>query len=181
MGGAAEVDPGYPEPTIDSMEPATGAYGTTVTIHLPAMAAKADALSPVRRRKTRHSQGKRVIMIVDDEAEELATIEAMVRKLGHDVVTATDGPNALEIFDRKLQIDLLLVDMVMTKGMSGLDVARALQAKQPGLPVIFRSGYSDNVIVRRSVADRSETLLTKPFQRAVLLDCIRGLLAGDSA
>ena len=82
----------------------------------------------------------------------------------------------LVIFERRRPIDLLLTDVGMAKGMSGLDVSRALRAKQPGLPVIFMSGYTAVPEAQQRIRDTGAPLLSKPFttpqlERAVNAVC----------
>ncbi|HJQ58113.1 MAG TPA: response regulator, partial [Vineibacter sp.] len=65
---------------------------------------------------------------------------------------AEDGPAALDAYDANGPFDLLVSDMVMDGGMSGADVARSLQARQPDLPVLFMSADDelddDNLLVK---------------------------------
>jgi DNA-binding response OmpR family regulator len=73
------------------------------------------------------------------------------------------------------QVDLLLTD-VMLPEMSGPDLARILAAQQPGLPVLYMSGYTDTTVVRGGQLDPGAMFLPKPFGPETLLRKVREVL-----
>ena len=84
------------------------------------------------------------------------------------------GADALEL---DVTPDLLLTDVVMP-GMSGKDLSDRLRAEVPGLPVLFMSGYTDNVMDRYGLDAAGDSLLHKPFNAQQLLSAVQDLL-GD--
>ena len=87
----------------------------------------------------------------------------MVSRYGFNVLTADSGEHAITLF-KKLQggIDLLLTDVV-APGMSGPVLADKLSELQPGLKVLFMSGYDNTQVVQRYVVEKGHALLPKPF------------------
>ena len=74
------------------------------------------------------------------------------------------------------QIDLLLADMVMPEGMTGLELAEQLRACKPGLKVIISSGYSAE-IVRAGVPEKADMVyLPKPYETRRLAEVVRACL-----
>lgn len=107
--------------------------------------------------------GKKTILVVDDEPEVRKLVGAMVSRYGFNVLTADSGEHAITLF-KKLQggIDLLLTDVV-APGMSGPVLADKLSELQPGLKVLFMSGYDNTQVVQRYVVEKGHALLPKPF------------------
>jgi len=86
-------------------------------------------------------------------------------------VRAPTGAEALEIAAER-HIDLLLTDSVMPR-MSGRELAERIQDVQPGLPVLFMSGYSQGVLGPQRIVDDNVALIQKPFNERALLDYVR--------
>lgn len=80
------------------------------------------------------------ILIVDDEAAILFTMEAMLQRRGHSVTAAASGEEALQLIAQS-SFDLLLLDLKMP-GMSGLDVAYRAREIQPEVSILFLTGSS---------------------------------------
>ncbi len=95
------------------------------------------------------------------------------------VLEAHDADSALGIVDRNdVQVDLLLTDVVLP-GMNGRQLAEALKVRQPGIRVLFMSGYSRDAIVHEGRLDPGVELMQKPLTQEVLEEKIRAIL--DSA
>jgi len=127
--------------------------GTTVEIWLPVAsepAALEDGGAPAQgahapEKALRHPP--LYVLAVDDDALVLAGIAAQLEDLGHRVVEATSGARALEILRGRMdgsddKIDLVVTDLGMP-GMNGLQLATAIRAHWPALPVLLATGYSD--------------------------------------
>jgi CheY-like chemotaxis protein len=82
-----------------------------------------------------------VILCVDDDPAVLKPLEIMLQRRGFRVVTANDGPAAIELF-RQIKFDAVILDYVMP-GMSGGDVARELRRERQSMPIILHTGYKD--------------------------------------
>ena len=77
---------------------------------------------------------------------------------------------------RTRQIDLLLTDMVMPEGVSGVDLAEQLLAEQPGLKIIFTSGYTANEVSPEVLAKTNARFLQKPYAHNDLAKTVRDCL-----
>jgi CheY-like chemotaxis protein len=101
------------------------------------------------------------ILLVDDHEGVRATAEAMLTDFGHRVLTAGDGPEALELLSGKdAAIDLLITDYAMPH-LSGSELVRRARESRPGLPAIMITGNADAV----ESADMCDgtLMLFKPF------------------
>jgi CheY-like chemotaxis protein len=97
----------------------------------------------------------------------------MLTSLGYDVVTAAGASEALQILERDPGIELLLTDVVMPGGISGVELARAALQSRPGLPVLLTSGFMGD----GAVLETPEfPLLDKPYETATLAAKLRKVL-----
>jgi two-component system, cell cycle sensor histidine kinase and response regulator CckA len=103
------------------------------------------------------------ILAVDDDRAILGLLEHALRGAGYRVLAAENGWSALAAFENSIEpVDLLLTDVIMPD-LTGPVVAERLCSKQPGLQVLFISGFHDADLVQRFIARRGFTLLPKPF------------------
>ena len=108
---------------------------------------------------------------MEDEPAVLTATRRLLSDAGYTVLTAPDGPSALEVF-RRSSIDVVVTDVVMPNGMSGPQLVNALQAMRPGLPAVFTSGYPRDLITDRGVIETDVPLVEKPFTDESLLTAI---------
>ena len=100
----------------------------------------------------------------------------ILRELGYTVLEAGSAAEARTVAAAAAgRIDLLLTDVVMPGG-SGRELAQALTQTRPGLPVVFISGYTADVILRQGIVHEKVTLLSKPFTADTLADTLRKAL-----
>ena len=120
---------------------------------------------------------KRTILVVDDEPEIRKLVGAMVGKFGCNVLTADSGEHALKLYkNNKGPIELLITDVV-APGMSGPMLADKLTEIQPGLKVLYISGYDNTHVVQKYVVEKGHDLLSKPFTVDELQTKVRAMLA----
>jgi two-component system cell cycle sensor histidine kinase/response regulator CckA len=113
---------------------------------------------------------------VEDEEAVRHLLAQGLRNYGFTVMTARDGPEALDLARaRDAQIDLLVTDVVMPN-MSGRDLADRLRNEFEGLKVLFMSGYTDDTLLRHGVYEARESFLQKPFVLRVLASKVRETL-----
>jgi two-component system, cell cycle sensor histidine kinase and response regulator CckA len=106
---------------------------------------------------------KKIILVVDDEPDVRKLVSAMVNQFGYEALTADSGEHALTLYHHLHRpVDLLITDVV-APGMSGPMLADKLTAEQPGLKVLYISGYDNTQVVQRYVVEKGHALLTKPF------------------
>ncbi len=151
--------------------------GTTFTIELPVTALPKDATVAHELLNGSFSQraGGRILVVEDLEPVRTVTRD-MLESEGYEVVAVSSPGEALSVMDAMGdRIDLLLSDVMMPE-MTGGDLACALRAVRPTLPVLFMSGLP-------KALDWNEpgTFLAKPFTRAMLLSHVRSRLAAAAA
>ena len=116
--------------------------GSTFRVYLPAEVRAADAVVPAGLVAPAAGGGGLILLVEDDESLRKLTHKFLVR-LGYQVVEAADGAEALAVWAaHEAEIDLVFTDMLMPGVLSGLDVARQVMGKKPGVKVIITSGYS---------------------------------------
>jgi CheY-like chemotaxis protein len=82
------------------------------------------------------------VLVVDDDSLVLMNTTAMLEDLGHHVLEATSGPQALRILRREKDLDLVITDQLMP-GMTGTQLIAEIRSERPGLPIILATGYAD--------------------------------------
>lgn len=122
-----------------------------------------------------------MILVVEDEPIVRDVTRLLLERGGYTVLVAADADEALACLDRTDgEIELLLTDVVMP-GMSGPELVQLLRARQPGLKVLFMSGYSRNVAHGTVLLDDDAPLLAKPFTIGDLHASIGAALAAPVA
>ena len=101
------------------------------------------------------------VLLVEDDPQVAELVDAMLHDLGHSVVRAGGVDEALKRLAQDDDIQLVLSDVIMPGGMSGVDLAETLAATRPGLPVVLCSGYTGGDQGRARAGDWP--FLSKPF------------------
>jgi two-component system, cell cycle sensor histidine kinase and response regulator CckA len=145
--------------------------GTQFQIFLPAMDAPVPAVAKIPRSSMQG--GSETILVVEDE-EALRSLVAMIlRRNGYTVMEAASGVDAWEVWKQhRADIDLVLTDLVMPKGLNGRDLAAQLHAEKPSLKVIFTSGYSAEFLKEGSMLQEGINFLQKPYTCERLLQLV---------
>jgi hypothetical protein len=121
------------------------------------------------------ASGRRVLLVEDERPLRLA-MRRMLTGAGFQVIDAADGPSAMAHLGQQ-DIDLLLTDVVMPGGLTGADVATSFRAEVGDLPVVFVTGYSEDILDLAAFdGPGSTTVLAKPFSEAELLGMIDAAL-----
>jgi PAS domain S-box-containing protein len=144
--------------------------GTTVEILLPmadprAAAAEASPGSTLARKTPALT-----VLAVDDDSLVLLNTCAMLEELGHRVLQADCGRDALEIIEHEPRIDLMVSDQAMP-GMTGVQLAAIAKARRPGLQVILATGYAE----LPPGTDPALLRLAKPFRQVDLATAIEAI------
>ncbi len=155
-------------------------WGTTFKIYLPyADSNDVDVAKPKRAAPSSSGRGSETILVVEDEPGVRALAVRVLESYGYQVLSASDGPTALQMSERHEQpIDLLLTDVIMPT-MNGKELVERLWQQQPQMRVIFMSGYGEDVIAHHGVLDQGITLLSKPFDLDSLIRQVRSALDGS--
>lgn len=113
------------------------------------------------------------ILLVEDETFVRNVTREILQAAGYRVLTAGDGVAAKRLYDEfGPEVDLLLTDMILP-GENGGELAARMRRQNPGLRVLFATGYADQIVVLK---DAGEEYLLKPFCREVLLRNVAGLM-----
>ncbi|MGE0715408.1 MAG: PAS domain-containing protein [Alphaproteobacteria bacterium] len=150
--------------------------GTTVKLYLPRAPATEAVAGDVAAPELH--PGSERILVVEDSEDVRAFTEMVLTNLGYDVTIADSGPQAMAILDAGQSFDLLLTDVVLPGGMNGREVAEAVAARQPGIRVLYTSGYTEDAMLHHGRVEPGVHLLQKPFRRADLARMVRQVLAG---
>ena len=116
------------------------------------------------------------ILIVDDEAHILRVTSMWLRRHGYQLVEATNGSEALELFDR-YGIDLIISDMNMPI-MTGLDLAKAVRERGCAVPFLLLSARCDRQNLADELKPYDVRFYPKPFVPSRLVSDVEGMLSG---
>src|SRR5438445_5851093 len=157
----------------------TPGKGSTFQIYLPRyLDAEQDPVAKPTSEASEKPQGSEVILLVEDADRLRKLAQTFLESNGFRVLSASSGEAALEFAaGHSGSFDLLLTDVVMP-GMNGRVLAEQLSMRQPGLKVLFMSGYTDSFIAGHGVLQEGTTLLHKPFTEEVLISKVREALDG---
>src|SRR4029077_6043896 len=153
--------------------------GTTFEIYLPRyLDSEMVPIASPETKVAERPQGSEMILLVEDAEPLRKLAQAFLEANGFRVLSAANGEAALEIAAHHSGIfDLLLTDVVMP-GMNGRVLAEQLSLRQPGLKVLFMSGYTDSFIAGHGVLEKGTNLLHKPFTEEVFISKVREVLDG---
>jgi PAS domain S-box-containing protein len=139
--------------------------GSTFNIYLPS-SDKRTVSGRFGRAGSSLQKGSGVIMLVDDEADILATAGELLRRLGYTVLKANSGQEAIALYREKQdQVDLVVLDMIMP-GMGGAEALKALKEIRPEVKVILSSGYSLQGEAQRVMEMGCLGFIQKPYNFA---------------
>lgn len=114
------------------------------------------------------------ILVVDDEADMVATCVRLLMGLGHACVTARDAPEALALLDAE-RLDLVLTDLMLPV-VDGLEVVRRARGLQDPVPVVVFTGYVSPDSMRASFEAGAAAYLKKPFTAKELKETVQRVL-----
>ncbi|MGE0667504.1 MAG: ATP-binding protein [Sphingomonadales bacterium] len=147
--------------------------GTTITLLIPRAAAGDTAARQTATSINSLPHGTERIAVVEDDSMVRSLVEVILSGLGYAVSAFETGAEILAEMESGSAFDLLLTDVVLPGGMSGRVVADQATGMNPGLKVLYMSGYTENAIVHHGRLDEGIHLLHKPFQRADLARKVR--------
>ena len=142
--------------------------GTTAEIWLPAAKLPRDTGESDRTFKNSAPRTRPlVVLAVDDDGLVLMNTTVMLQDMGHTVFEATSANQALDILRRERSVDLVITDHAMPR-MTGAQLAAAIKAERPGIPVILATGYAE----LPPGADNELPKLGKPFRQHELMQAV---------
>jgi len=155
--------------------------GTTVTLCLP-MSRQQETTAPVsavsatqtRRRSNR-------VLVVEDDTDLRAFVRTVLGRMGYQVVQAEDGEQALAILQKDGDFDLVFTDIVMPKGVNGVQLAGKALELYPELKVLLTSGYTRDALGKDRHLPNNIPMLYKPFRANELIGKVGDMLKARSA
>lgn len=101
--------------------------------------------------------------------------EALV-DAGHKVITATNGAAGLKAFEANLtDVKLVITDLMMPK-LNGVEMARMIRKQSATVPILFISGYADDLVFEDEVMKGPTMFMPKPFRQDTLVDEVAAIL-----
>jgi PAS domain S-box-containing protein len=156
--------------------------GTSARVYLPLHIGGAIAKPQPEVHPEVTAPGHEIILLAEDDPLVRSMADRVLRKAGYRVAQAQNGQQALELWaSHRGKIDLLLTDMIMPEGLTGLDLAQRLRRQKPALKVIIMSGYVSPESGKGIAADDRILYLSKPFETAALTNLVRRHLDDEIA
>lgn len=147
--------------------------GSSFRIYLPATAPN-DARLTLEASPHSTPEVRETILVVEDDASVRQVTVVSLRRSGYRVLEACNGVEALKLWqDHRNAIDLVISDVLMPAGISGVELKERFRQDKPDLPVILVSGYSTELVTQGFAAEGEIAFLQKPFSSAVLARKIR--------
>src|SRR5262249_33651659 len=139
--------------------------GSAIRVYLPryvhqAAAQPADGMG--RRAAHATGTGETILVVEDDESVRKTSVEAL-RDIGYEVLEAGDAMEGVRLIVDRGGIDLLFTDVGLPGGVNGRALADAARNAQPGLRVLFTTGYTRDAMMRDGVLERGVHFIAKPF------------------
>jgi prevent-host-death family protein len=149
--------------------------GTTVKLYLPQAEGPGPDTGEAVERDAPGAKGERILVLEDDPDVRTLAV-SLLEGLGYEVLEAQDGKEALVVLARDSRVDLLLSDVVLPGGMSGPQLAEEARRRDPGLKILFMSGYPEKAVRRNGSLGKSVEVLSKPFRKHDLAERVRAVL-----
>jgi len=118
------------------------------------------------------------VLVVDDEDGVRKFVDRVLREAGYTTILAPDGPEAIEAAAKAAPIDIVVTDVMMPQ-MTGDELARRLRQNEPGLKVLYLTGYSDRLFKEKVTLWEDEAFLDKPCSVKGLTQAVALLLFGQ--
>lgn len=148
--------------------------GTSLDLYLPK--APAPTTSDSQPSVPAPSAGQEKILVVEDQRPVREAIARTLQAQGYEVIEASDAEAALTILrESAREVDLLLTDVIMP-GTDGHELVQRAEEIHPGLPTLFVSGYSGQVLAERGLLREGISLLKKPFSMTDLATRVRQVI-----
>ncbi|TWE07731.1 PAS domain S-box-containing protein [Pseudomonas sp. AG1028] len=149
-------------------------HGTTLDLYLPRLPEAPTAQQADARRDAPRGTGERILVVEDDQVVRMLMIEVL-EELGYQLIQASDAQSALGLLEQHAPLDLLLTDVGLP-GMNGRQLADAARQRQPGLKVLFATGYAEGAELRDGYLGDGMDMIAKPFSFDSLAAKLKAML-----
>jgi signal transduction histidine kinase/CheY-like chemotaxis protein len=152
--------------------------GTAVTVVLPRMSRAPDRVANQESVVVLVDPARNRLLFVDDEPMLRQGGQRLASHLGFEVLTASDGREALDVFAKhKAQIGAVILDVAMPV-MNGADCCRALRQLAPNLPILLTSGFPQDHDVQALTENPHTRYIRKPYDQDDLAVALGGMMGG---
>jgi nitrogen-specific signal transduction histidine kinase/ActR/RegA family two-component response regulator len=152
--------------------------GTTIRMYLPRSGADSASTTAAFESDEMLPGTERVLVVEDDDLV-LQHARRVLQMLGYQVEVARNEDQALGLLAGPDRFDLLFTDVIMPGSLKGPELAVEARRLQPGLRVLYTSGYTDNAVFERGQLDSTVHLLQKPYRRTDLARKMREAIDSD--
>jgi CheY-like chemotaxis protein len=151
-------------------------HGTSFKLYFPRLDSGIEPVVKVEEVEVVAPQILGTVLLVEDEDAVRQVAARVLRARGHAVLEASRPSDARDLCAGTEHIELLLTDVVMPE-LSGTELARELQRMQPGMSVLYMSGYPDAAATRSGAIEPGSQYLEKPFSPTTLLQKVQAALS----
>jgi PAS domain S-box-containing protein len=150
--------------------------GTTVSLYFPRSLQEAPVDEPADEGNGPLPTGTETVLVVEDDDDVRTTAVTSLQALGYTVHDANSAHAALELLERKPEVDLVLTDMMLAEGERGLDLVTRILRERPRVRVLVTSAFAENSVQHQSLVASGYPVLTKPYSMHALAHRIRATL-----
>jgi signal transduction histidine kinase/ActR/RegA family two-component response regulator len=147
-------------------------HGTEFTFYFPMIGEQ----NPVSQEAMQDVRGKETVLVVDDDQDQRVLSTRLITSLGYHVTTASGGEEAVAYL-KDHDVDILVLDMIMTPGIDGLETYRNVLTIKPGQRAIIATGFSSTDRVREMQRLGAGACISKPYHRDQIGQAIRDELS----
>jgi len=155
--------------------------GTRVHVYLPAVIERPHEKKLGKSKISRKRRGR--ILVMDDEKIIRDVVSDMLTDIGYDVVTALEGREVLDIYQKALEegnpFDAMIMDLTVPEGMGGMETMERLLKLDPDARAVVSSGYSNDAIMSDYKKYGFKAVLAKPYGFEQLCKTLEEVLEGN--
>ncbi|SHL22920.1 ATP-binding protein [Phytopseudomonas punonensis] len=148
--------------------------GTTLNLYLPRLLVAPAEQTHAKPADAPRGTGERILVVEDDKVVRMLMVEVL-EELGYRLIQAADAQSALGLLEQHAPLDLLLTDVGLP-GMNGRQLADAARQRQPGLKVLFATGYAEGAEMRDGYLGEGMEMIAKPFSFEALAGKLKAIL-----
>jgi len=148
--------------------------GTTFKIYLPLALSAIEA--PVPETGSILPRGTETVLLAEDDKTVRNLTKTILENFGYTVIAAVDGEDAIQKFvEHRDVVELLILDIIMPKR-NGKEVAEEIQKIQPGIKILYTSGYTADIVHKKGILEESVNFISKPISPMDFLSKVREVL-----
>jgi CheY-like chemotaxis protein len=171
----AALELGMPDPLLQKLRQVVA--GGVIGEQAAASHASQDTQVPSSQVELKPLPGRYTVLIVDDDPAMLEVLTRILRRENYDLLTASDGAEALEKAQTAKDLALLVTDYDMP-GLTGNELADHVREIYPDVKILFQSGFSDLLFTEDGSFGEGVAFLRKPFTARSLREAARMVMFG---